>query len=117
MLLKRQEIDWMLALLLLCFTCGLGTLVYVLIYLSKPEDRCVHCNTIVEPQIPEFQSQPSQMSEAHTSPVQTSINNRQTHQTQHTESQSSKKEMFCPYCGEKIASNARFCPGCGAKTV
>ena len=42
-LLKREEIDTCLAIILLIFTAGIGLLIYLAIYYSKAEDRCIHC--------------------------------------------------------------------------
>jgi hypothetical protein len=47
-LLKRQDIDVCLAIILLIFTAGIGLLIYLIIYYSKKENQCIHCGTIVE---------------------------------------------------------------------
>ncbi len=114
----REDIDWMLAIILLCFTCGIGTFIYLIIYYSKPEDRCVHCNSIVAAQVPGYQLEPDQVvipQQVQSQSSQVEQSRAQASQIQTTEPTSSEGKQFCPYCGEKIAGNARFCPGCGAK--
>ena len=108
----------MLAIILLCFTCGIGTFIYLIIYYSKPEDRCVHCNSIVATQVPGYQLEPDQVEipqQVQTRTSQVEQRYEQASQSQKTETLSSGGKQFCPYCGEKIEINARFCPGCGAK--
>ena len=112
-LLAREDIDWMLAILLICFSCGLGLIIYLIIYYGKPENRCVHCYTIVEPQAPSVYQQPPQPYEVQ--PTQENI-----YEIPQKQAQTSKEEVkakFCPYCGEEVVENARFCQGCGAKAI
>lgn len=105
-LLRRKEIDTCLAVILLIFTAGIGLLIYLALYYSKPEDRCIHCGTQItrypvrspytesRPQFEETQfiiqgEQPQEILEPTT--------------------------KFCPLCGEKIEYGTRFCPNCGNK--
>ncbi len=111
MLLVREDIDWMLAFFLICFTCGCGLIIYLIIYYSKPENRCVHCYTTVIPEAPGYQQPPAQPYE-----VQTSQQNiYEVSQNQFIAPEKELKASYCPYCGERIEENARFCSGCGAK--
>ena len=44
-LLTRKDFDTCLAIILLIFTAGIGLIIYLAVYHSKPEDKCVHCGT------------------------------------------------------------------------
>jgi len=120
-LLVREDIDWMLAILLICFSCGLGLIIYLIIYYGKPENRCVHCYTIVEPQAPSVYQQPPQPYEVPT-PQPYEVPTPQPYEVQTPQNQvqttkEEKKGKFCPYCGEEVVEGARFCQGCGAKVI
>ncbi|MBN1801362.1 MAG: zinc ribbon domain-containing protein [Candidatus Lokiarchaeota archaeon] len=109
-LLKREEFDVCLAIILLFFTAGIGLLIYLAIYYSKPPDRCVHCNTICLPGSDDQQQ------------VQTSQNPyvlREQQQNQIKKPQNMKKTdnilEYCGFCGENIEPGAKFCKNCGTK--
>ena len=100
-LLTREEINWGVALLLLCFTGGIGLIIYLVIFYSKPEDRCIHCNTRV-----------LSRAQQHTQVIEPSTPSAN-HEIKVTESESPK---YCPFCGEQLeSSNVRFCSNCGTK--
>jgi len=120
-LLVREDIDWMLAFFLICFTCGCGLFIYLIIYYSKPENRCVHCYSIV----PGLQ-QPTQPYEVHppsqkvSQPYEVQTPQEDIYEISQNQNITPEKEIrtnYCPYCGEKIEENARFCAGCGAKII
>ncbi len=99
-LLVREDINILLAIILLCFTCGIGLIIYLIIYYSQKEDRCIHCNT-------QITSLPDQYS-------QTILPN----QTQYREVETISGETanYCPLCGEKLDNQTQnFCPHCGSK--
>jgi len=106
-LLMRKEVDKCLAIILLIFTAGIGLLIYLAIYYSKPEDRCIHCGTriarypVQSPYYPESQTQ-YQISQNST-PIRES------------ERSIVPEVHYCPLCGEKIEFGIRFCPDCGGK--
>jgi hypothetical protein len=102
----------MLAFFLLCCTCGVGIIVYLIIYYSKPENRCIHCYSIVETRISEPYEQPIQSSK-----LQTRENIYEISQKPLQTIEKVEREKFCPYCGLNIPENARYCPGCGAKVI
>lgn len=105
MLLAREDIDLLLAIILLCFTAGIGLIIYLMIYYSKPENMCVHCNSVVSSQspgdIPQIKSSQLQTTEVEYNQV--------------VVSQEPEKQKYCQFCGEKIQEDAQFCQGCGAK--
>jgi hypothetical protein len=100
-LLTREEINWGVAILLLCFTGGIGLIIYLVIYYSKAEDRCIHCNARVLSRAPQY----SLVNE----PV-VSISK------QKSETIENENPKYCPFCGEQLESaNVRFCSNCGTK--
>ena len=101
-LLKREDIDVCVAIILFFFTVGIGLIIYLIIYYSKPQNRCVHCNSIVSPALTE--SVTKETTEVPVTPSSYSLN--------------SNKEAikFCAYCGEPIKSiNTQYCAHCGTK--
>lgn len=116
-LLTREDIDICLAIILLIFTAGIGLIIYLAIYYSRPEDKCVHCGTRINPiqqqpvgQIPYqdqaqknpyiYQSQPTQGYTASSG----------------FEEFKEEEPLFCAYCGEKLeVKGIKFCPNCGNK--
>ena len=106
-LLKREEIDTCLAIILLIFTAGIGLLIYLAIYYSKAEDRCIHCGNKVIPfqtQIP-YSSQPQ--TQIQPPSYSTSVNV--------SEEVTGARANFCALCGEKLDPGIRFCPNCGSQ--
>lgn len=108
-LLKRQDIDACLAIILLIFTAGIGLLIYLILYYSKKENRCVHCGTEVTRFLNDLSADeqilpynpPSEDLKALPKPIitdQTDIAN------------------YCPLCGENLGNRKpKFCPHCGSK--
>jgi len=105
-LLTRKDIDVCLAIVLLIFTLGIGLLIYLAIYYSKAEDRCVHCGA----QITRYNIQSSYI------PSQNQFQTSQNSIPLEESEESLVKEVkYCSFCGEKIAFLDRFCQNCGAK--
>ena len=106
-LLKREEIDTCLAIVLLIFTAGIGLLIYLAIYYSKAEDRCIHCGgRITALQTPSpyaSQTQTPIQQPSYSTPVNTS------------EAITGSRANFCNLCGEKLDQGIRFCPNCGSQ--
>lgn len=110
MLLAREEIDLCLAIILLCFTAGIGLIIYLMIYYSRSENRCIHCNSIVSSQSPGYIPQPK------SSQLQTTeVEYNQEYQNQVVASQEPVKQEYCQFCGEELEEGAQFCRECGAK--
>lgn len=106
-LLTRKDFDTCLAIILLIFTAGIGLIIYLAIYYSKREDRCVHCGT----QITISQSQKSY---SYHSQIQTQSTLSPTSGNTSEEIKGALPN-FCPLCGEKLESGTKFCPNCGSK--
>lgn len=49
---KREDINFGLACFLFIFTAGIGLFIYLLIYMSQPEDRCIFCGTQISGYLP-----------------------------------------------------------------
>lgn len=118
-LLKREEMDICLLIILFIFTAGIGALIYALIHLSKPENRCIHCNSVVESPLPNQKQYSKQelvyrmngnpynsTAQVKAISVEGNVNNE------------SEKTNYCPNCGVKLANrdNILFCPYCGSST-
>ncbi|MHA1194654.1 MAG: zinc-ribbon domain-containing protein [Promethearchaeota archaeon] len=126
-LLTREDIDWPLAILLLCFTGGIGFIIYLIIYYNKPENRCVHCNSVVNPisapnkNIHEFKTILPETTSDEINPYK--ISNKNSLQVkepslseENVEKIESEAIKYCPFCGERLmAENYKFCPSCGTK--
>ena len=106
-LLKREDIDTCLALILLIFTAGIGLIIYLIIYYNKAEDKCIHCGTRItafQAQSPyTYQTQVPNQQSSFTSPVNVS------------EEVTGSRPSFCALCGEKLDLGIKFCPNCGSK--
>ena len=104
-LLKREDIDICLAIILLLFTAGIGLVIYLIIYYSKPLNRCVHCNSIAGPPLSELDSSKR-------------LENQEILNSEPSSPNSHIKESirYCAYCGEPIKSvNTQYCAHCGTK--
>ncbi|UCC20740.1 MAG: zinc-ribbon domain-containing protein [Promethearchaeota archaeon] len=105
-LLKREEIDTCLAIILLIFTAGIGLIIYYAIYHSRPENRCVHCGGIITTQQQSpytYQSSPQIQQSSYSAPVNIS------------EEVTGARPNFCALCGEKLDVGAKFCQNCGSQ--
>lgn len=96
-LLTRKDFDTCLAIVLLIFT-GIGFFIYIGVYYSKKEDRCVHCGT----QITISPSQAQIQSSLKPNPVASSKEIR------------GELPNYCAFCGEKLEVGSKFCPNCGS---
>ena len=106
-LLKREEIDTCLAVILLIFTIGIGLIIYLAIYYSRPEENCIHCGAkITSPQHSSpytYESQPHVQQSSYPTPVNVS------------EEVTGAIPNFCALCGEKLDVGAKFCQNCGSQ--
>jgi len=99
-LLVREDINWPLAIILLLFTAGIGLVIYLIIYYSGAENRCIHCHNPVMISYTQQTTQNPYQPEATISP------NQDVHITQ---------PNFCPLCGEHLSiKDAKFCSNCGS---
>jgi len=96
-LLVRKQFDSCLAIILLIFTV-IGFFIYLAVYYSKKEDRCVQCGKQITFSQQQVQFQPS-----------TSRNK--------IISEEISTPKYCPLCGGKLQQSIRFCPNCGSKTT
>ncbi len=119
-LVKREDKDICLAIILAIFTAGIGLAIYLAIWYRKPINRCVHCNSITSPfvdtQIPNsgghYPYQDDMIYEIKP------FNNPFVEKSIEKDEKGKIKEerpQFCSLCGEKIELGLRFCPLCGNK--
>jgi ribosomal protein S27AE len=120
-LLVREGINWPLAIILLCFTAGIGTIIYLIINYSKPEDRCIHCHSQITA-IPAPYAQPAQqIAQNVQNPYRFQTETQKQQKSEYTVSESVEgvktiQLNFCPFCGESLENkDAKFCPHCGTK--
>ncbi|MFW9951986.1 MAG: zinc-ribbon domain-containing protein [Candidatus Thorarchaeota archaeon] len=107
-LLVREDINWPLAIILLCFTAGIGLVVYLIIYYSQAEDRCIHCHT-------QIMAKTAQYAPAPALKTSSSQNVYQVPQQNHQDTEK-VQIRYCPFCGEPLRDNkAQFCSNCGSK--
>lgn len=123
-LAKREDINILLAIILAIFTAIIGLLIYMSIWKSKPENRCVHCNSIISPPteagIPSSESQFSYDNPIIPENPYTNIYIDESIEEGESEEEGSEvmtrgRSEFCSLCGEKIELGVRFCPSCGNK--
>lgn len=103
-LLHREPINPILAIILFCCTLGIGFFIYLIIYYSKSENRCVHCGT----QVTSLQNQYSQ--------TISQLPNQQQAQFSQVKTTESDIVRYCHLCGGKLDKDTQnFCPHCGSK--
>lgn len=106
-LLTREEIDTCLAIVLLIFTAGIGLLIYLAFYYSKPEEYCVHCGTKVTA---------IQISTPYTYHTQPQIQQSSYSTPENVAGEvTGARPNFCALCGERLDIGVNFCPNCGSQ--
>ncbi len=95
---EKEEINWIVVILLAIFTGGIGVIIYFGIYFSKPQNK----NAISYSSKSVFQGEKRN--------------------PQYYIDASSEEEdvlvQFCPNCGTKLErENTRFCPYCGTNVI
>jgi ribosomal protein S27AE len=103
-LLTRKDFDTCLAIILLIFTV-IGFFIYLAVYYSRKEDRCIHCGT-------QINISQSQKSYAFQPQNQSSISINQENFSSEIRGELPK---YCSLCGEKLEVGIKFCPNCGSK--
>jgi hypothetical protein len=107
----REDLDIGLIIILSIFTAGLGVLIYLAIYYDKDTNRCIHCKSICQPIMVEYQSRkPINLLEVS---YKVESGSQASYQAQ-IEEQNSK---FCYNCGIKLdeREGLKFCAYCGTK--
>ncbi|MFO7797341.1 MAG: hypothetical protein ACQERB_09365 [Promethearchaeati archaeon] len=119
-LLKREDLDICLAIILTIFTAGIGLIIYLAIWYSKEENRCVHCGSVVKA----FQSSSSKAGndnrdifqepiEKGKNPYRLSEKITNNNLEENIDKIVGIKAIYCPFCGSEIKDSLDFCPDCG----
>ncbi len=105
-LLKREDIDVCLAMILLIFTAGIGLIIYLAIHYNKEPNYCEYCGTKITPsQFQTYQEeiQPQLQQAPQFIPVEGD------------EEFIGEISNYCSYCGEKLEVRIKYCPNCGSQ--
>ncbi|MHA1725703.1 MAG: hypothetical protein ACTSXH_12865 [Promethearchaeota archaeon] len=119
-LLVREKMDICLLVILSIFTIGFGLIIYLIYYYSKPENRCIHCYSIVElPNIARTTEEsreklPYQESKPEMSLYQ-SYTPPELERNVILNEHSTSNIRYCPFCGGEIKSDHKYCPNCASK--
>jgi len=119
-LVKREDMDICLAIILTIFTAGIGLIIYLAIWYSKEENRCVHCGSVVK-------TSQSLLSEVKNGNLYISQEARENGKNPYRISEDKKdntsegnikrivgiKAVYCPFCGTELDDSPEFCPDCG----
>jgi ribosomal protein S27AE len=100
---KREDFNIILGIILLCFCC-IGFIVYLILYFTRPEDRCPYCKSIIRPPISVQQGAP---------PTQIQYQPQGSPIPIQTQQEVISKQNFCSNCGSKLELAVRYCPKCG----
>jgi len=118
-LAKREDIDICLAIILAIFTAGIGLIIYLIIWYSKDENRCVHCNSILRPTDTQYQTTQPQDWQQNSLPREQNPykirNSKNALSKEKADVVSGGKTKYCPFCGSDLEMGAKFCPNCGSK--
>ncbi|MFX1381963.1 MAG: hypothetical protein ACFFBP_05915 [Promethearchaeota archaeon] len=104
-LVRREEINWCLVIILAIFTAGIGILIYFIIYFNNPENRCVHCNSICR-----LEGIKESTTQLITNPYHVGS---QVQVVQLYEQENEEGANYCLNCGVKLERVGKFCPYCG----
>ncbi len=106
-MLNRGDFDVCLAIILLLFTAGIGFIIYLAVFYSKPADRCVHCGYKITKTASSHSFQPSFQSQNYQQPVLS--------QPPQEKGPLENKTRYCSFCGEQLNYEANFCSNCGSR--
>jgi len=139
---KREDIDAGLACFLFIFTAGIGFFIYLLIYYSQPEDRCMFCGSRVSALPPPnlrdsnykidinqrgIPGPPKENNFSNTKAIPEPIfddiipsplgfEDGEEIKINDAMNVGSEPPMkFCPFCGAEIETFQKFCSYCGAE--
>ena len=105
---KREDFRVGLAIILVIFTGGLGLLIYAAIYLDKPKNRCMHCNSVCSTQLINNQSNSNYQLISNSNQM---LSQKAVVQTQLV----AETVKYCFSCGVELdqREDAKFCRFCG----
>jgi len=110
-LLVREAINWLLVIILLIFTGGIGLIVYGIIYYNKVPSRCIHCHSQIA-----LISTSSVQSSNQIQPIAQLGQESDINAVDSVEDNKTLQQNFCSFCGEALLNKeAKFCAHCGTK--
>ena len=102
----REDLDIGLAIFLLCCTAGVGFFIYLLVYFSQPETRCIFCSgPTIQPRSGGTPQRVEQFSEKKIV--------KQTVREPVAAKGSTSSKKYCPLCGTSFTDVQKFCENCG----
>ncbi|MEJ2251115.1 MAG: hypothetical protein P8Y97_15860 [Candidatus Lokiarchaeota archaeon] len=115
--MKREEINICLCIILAIFTAGFGLLIYMVIYLDKKEDRCIHCNSLCLPISPSNAQQVPRQVVYHSQSKNYSNSSQISGISKNDQNNDCSEIRYCHSCGNLLhdPDNARYCSFCGAE--
>lgn len=118
-LLKREKINNILAIILLIFTAGIGLLIYIWIHSTKEKVLCIHCGTYALPITNIGNNQLSTDNigiQNQNNPYMTNSDKNSNYARESIIQISGDKVNSCSLCGQEIKDHdGEYCPYCGEK--
>ncbi len=111
---QREEINWVLLIILAIFTAGIGVLIYLAIYFNKPENRCIHCDSICQKTVIVHTKYSTQTVVPNVDrPNEIKIYTKTPNDVSNNEGENINH--YCPNCGSKQGNRegGHYCPYCG----
>ncbi len=99
---------------------GFGLIIYLIYYYSKPENRCIHCNSVVElPSITRtLEKSRAEISYQESKPersVSQSYTPLELERKPILNDYSTSNIRYCPFCGGAVKRDHKYCPNCASK--
>jgi len=116
---KREDFDICLAIILAIFTGGIGLIIYLIIWYSKEENRCIHCGSRLQPMELNYKDVMRQEKKEKNIPPSQNPYRSSTSDNRKSEQEpdiiSGGESKYCPFCGEAVLPGTKYCPNCGSE--
>ena len=110
-LLVREALNWPLIIILLIFTGGIGTIIYLIVYYNKNESRCIHCHMHIS-----MKSELGALSSTYAQAEHQKTLHSDSNSDIKVKASETSNHKYCSYCGEpQLNELAKFCPHCGSR--
>ncbi|GAJ06794.1 unnamed protein product, partial [marine sediment metagenome] len=100
---------------------GIGFIIYLIIYYSKTEDRCIHCHSQITAISAPYAQPAQQIAQNIQNPYHFQTETQKQQKSEYTVSElvegvKTIQPNFCPFCGESLENkDVKFCRHCGTK--